>query len=150
MGQTSNYTNAINAYVGIQTGASTNSFTNISGFSNNVTVSGGDRDSGEEYTHDGGAIIMTGARKPAEITVRTVFTNPIADPFSALWHCYTGGSLVNLHWAPSGSAPGNLLFTTVGGKLLKMPMVAAPATDAKPAMFEFSISANTVEKSTIV
>lgn len=149
MTQTTNYTNAINAYVAIQTGASTNSFTNISGFSNNVTVSGGDRDSGEEYTHDGGAIILTGARKPAEVTVRAVFTDPIADPYSLLWNCYTGGSLVNLAWAPSGSSAGKLLFTTVGGKLLKMPMVAAPATDAKPSMFEFSVSANQIDKSTI-
>lgn len=149
MGQTSDYTNAINAYVGFQTGTSAASFTNVSGFSNNVTVSGGDRDSGEEYTHDGGAIILTGARKPVEVTVRAVFTNSVSDPYSTLWNCYTGGSLVNLQWAPSGSASGNLLFKTVGGKLLKMPIVSAPATDAKPNMFEFSVSANQIDKSTI-
>ena len=76
MPQTTGGLSAVNAQVEVSTNGS--AWTDISGSSNKVEPSGGERQSGEAYTHDGDVAIITGGkREPIELTLSFVYTEMI-------------------------------------------------------------------------
>jgi hypothetical protein len=146
MAQTTNYGTTQAAMVEVQMGSSAASWVDVSGFSSDVTPAGGDRAVGEEYTHTGGVITTTGAIGAHDITAKMVYTNPVADPYFKLYHCYLGGSVTNIRWTPSGSAANNIRHATTGGTIVKPPTISSmAASEAKPAMFTFTVHCNTVD-----
>jgi hypothetical protein len=114
MAQTANATSFKDNRVEYSTDGST-TWTDCSGFANEVTVSGGERKSGEAYTFDGDtAVLGKGKRAPLTVSATFLYTETTSEPFGVLMPYYEAGSALALRWCPKGlvAGTGELLFTT--------------------------------------
>lgn len=88
----------------------------ISGSANQVTVSGGERMTGDMFTAaEDTALIATGKRQPYEITMHGIYSETTGTPefFEALATVYKSGAGVALRWSPAGyNATNEKRFTT--------------------------------------
>ncbi len=126
------------------------SYTDISGFANQVTLGGGARMSGEAYTFDGDtAIIGTGKREPIEVTVRCVYTEGTGDPFETVRAVYEAGSALYVRWSPKGGDSGEAQYTTDEGVVTAFGYPAGEAASGDPVVFEFTVKTAKITKSTV-
>ena len=88
----------------------------ISGSANAVTVSGGERMTGDAFTGaEDTAIIATGKRQPYDIVFRGIYSETTGTPqwFEALDTVYRSGAGVAFRWSPAGyNATNEKRFTT--------------------------------------
>ena len=124
--------------------ANGSAWTDVSGFTNSVKVSGGERAVSEFFTVDGDTPILTrGKRSALEITLAAVYTELGTDPYAMATTAYEGGSLLYIKWVPK---VGGFTFTSGGGYCTKplYPSGAADSSDALPV--EVTIKVATVTK----
>ena len=117
------------------------SWTDISGFANQVTPDPDARMSGSTFTFDGDTGIVTfGKREPFPIRVRIVYTVD-ATAWEALrvLHQTAGGGTIYLRWSPEGSDTGDFEFTTPATKISEFNWPTADATSADPILVEFVV-----------
>ena len=89
-----------------------------------VSVSGGGRQSGEEYTAEGDTpLVHFGKREPVTVTIRLVFepaasygTKELIESFET-----AGGGSMDFRWYPRGKTNGYWMITTTGGKVIAPP-----------------------------
>ena len=88
----------------------------ISGSANTVTVTGGERMTGDMFTGaEDTALIATGKRQPYVIEMRGVYSETTGTPefFEALMTVYKSGAGVALRWSPTAyTAANQKRFTT--------------------------------------
>jgi len=83
----------------------------ISGVTNAVEVSGGDRITGEAYTADGDRpIVLFGKLEPLDVEARIVFSDNSTEAWSVLEPLYVNGTSLRLRWAISGNNTGSYRF----------------------------------------
>jgi hypothetical protein len=129
----------------------TSTWTDISGTSNKVSVSGPDRASGEAYTAAGDNPILTaGKLGPVEVTVDSVYSEVTGEAFKVLWdlHVAVGGSDIWARWTPKGTTTGDYRFTSGKGIITKCPPPQGDVGDGKPVMFGFTIKAASLTQAT--
>ena len=100
-------------YVGFSANGS--AWTDVSGYSNSVSVSGGERVTGTAYTADGDtAIIKNGKRQPLTVTVRIVYTETSSQAYDMAKDAYevAGGGPFYVRWSPGGGDAADLGFTS--------------------------------------
>ena len=123
----------------------------ISGFSNSVSVDGGERATAEFFTADGGTPIITaGKRSAIEVGVKAVYTEDATfAPFIMAQTAYDNHTLLQLRWSPKGGSIGQFRFTTAQGYCTKpvLPTGAADSSDAIPV--ELTLKVASITKSTI-
>jgi len=130
---------------------------NISGSANSVTVSGGNRTTGDAYTADGDtAVITSGKREAMEITFRGLYTESAATPqfFEDLAARYEAGTGVALRWSPTAyDTSGQKRFSTsdtaltAGGSLGVITAWNYPSLDfasGDPIMCEFTVRCSAI------
>lgn len=82
-------------------------WTDCSGFASEVSVSGGERATGEAYTFDGDVPIIGQAKRgPLTISLTMVYTESTAEPTGVIRPYYEAGSSLGLRWSPRGLASG--------------------------------------------
>lgn len=111
------------------------SWIDFSGFSNALSVSGGDRAIGEVFTSDGDTPIITaGKRSMLEVAVTAVYTEGSSDvwPDAFINYDTDDGGAFYFRWAPAGSDSGNAQYTTSAGELINpgWPMGESDNPDA--------------------
>lgn len=124
----------------------------VSGFSNAIEVSGGDRATGETFTSDGDTPIITAGKRGAlTVTLSAVYTEGDSDVWNTAHEQYDtdAGGAFYLRWSPAGSDSGNRQYATSAGEIIN-PMFPQGAADSPDAlMAEISILCASITKSTI-
>jgi len=130
-------------------------FVLISGTANSVTVSGGDRKSGEAYTADGDtALIVSGKREPLEVTVKVLYTEAASTPnaFEDLRTVYLSGAGACVRWSPTAyTAVGSNRYTTAStagtaavGVITKFNFPSLDFASGDPIMVEFTVRCSAI------
>lgn len=142
MAQTENAISAVGGKVEVSTNNS--DWTDISGYANQVSFSGYDRQTGETFTFDGDeAIVGFGKLNPTEVEVRAVYTNGATDPFATVWgqHQTAGGGDLYVRWSPEGGdTTGEDIFTSKSPS--KCTVILPPDGEAgpgDPVLFAFKV-----------
>ena len=147
MAQTTNAYTMKDAKVEVSSNGTT--YTDISGFANEVTVSGGERMSGEVYTVDGDtALVGIGKRQPVDIAVSVVYTEGTGDPFETLRAAYEAGSTYYVRWSPRGGQTGEFQFTA-SGPVTAFEYPDGEAGSGDPITVSFTVRAAGITKSTV-
>lgn len=132
---------------------STNSsdFTDMSGHSASIEVSGGDRMSGEAYTFDGDtAIVAIGKREPLEIEGNAVYTISSADPFRVLEALYVAGTPLKVRWIFTSSATtADWRFTSATGYLTNVAYPGGEAEPGDPIMFGWTLKTPSISSAVV-
>lgn len=127
-------------------------WTDISGSANGITVSGGERQSGEEYTYDGDvAVVTAGKRGPVTVDVNAIYTESATESFNLAWTQYTtadGGSAW-LDWSPDGGDSADWRYSTNTGVVINALPPGGEAAPGAPATISFQIKCSEVSKSAV-
>ena len=127
------------------------SWIDISGFTNSISVDGGERATGEYFTADGDVPIVTsGKRGLIEITTKCVYTEDTSNaPFIMVHEANEAQDPLMIRWSPKGGTVGNFRFTSSAGQCTApvFPQGAADSADAIP--IEFTIKCSSITKSVI-
>lgn len=148
MAQTTSAETFTDAYIAQSTDGST--WVDISGYSNRVSLSGGERQTGTAYTADGDtAIIKAGKRQPITVTVQALYTETANEAYDESNDAYEGASAYYLRWAPDGNASGNLQYTTSVG-IVKNPVYPqGDAASGDPIAIDIVVECASVTEATI-
>lgn len=128
------------------------SMTDVSGSTAAVTVSGGERATGEAHTFTGDTPVLTaGKRGSIDVTVRYPYTEEAAEAFETVRAQYeTAGGALYVMWAPKGSTPtSNFTFDTGAAIITSFKYPEGEAGDGAVAMAEFTVKAVSITKSTV-
>lgn len=135
------------------------SWTDISGQSTQVNVSGGDQMIGEQHTADGNAPVVVASNKVAAIQLECniLYTETSGQAFQTVWARYEGAAkTIYVRYAPKGSTSGNERYTASddAGNSFACPIVSClpPNTDAgsgDPAMASFTVTCPKLVQATI-
>lgn len=125
------------------------SWTDISGQANTVEPSGGDQQTGKQFTASGGVPIITNSNKVDAITVKVniVYTETAGEGFAIVWAQYIGtDKRIYLRYSPAGGTTGQKRYVCANdaNTAILVPIVTClpPKVDAgsgDPAMVEFSV-----------
>lgn len=136
----------------IRISADGDTYTDISGFANTLTVSGGERNFGEFFTADGDTpVLRAGKRVSLNVTVVILYTEGTADPTEVLRGYYetAGGSDLYVDWSPAGGDSTEFRYETSAGILLSPTYPSGDPEPGDPLSIEFSVQCATITKSAI-
>jgi hypothetical protein len=130
-------------------------FVDISGTANSVSVSGGDRKSGEAYTADGDtALIVSGKREPLDVTVKVLYTEAAGTPnaFEDIAAEYEDGTGVCVRWSPTAyDTAGQKRYTTAStagtaavGVITSWNYPSVDFASGDPIMVEFTVRTSAI------
>ena len=152
MAQTTDAISFVASYLAISTDGA--SWTNASGYSHQIEISGGDRQTGVAYTADGDTAIITGGkREPLDITINGVDTenaNELYDEANDAYETAGGAGNFYVRWAPAGNTAGNLQYTTSVGIVTAPVYPVGDAGNGDPIMVSVTIKCASVTEATIV
>lgn len=125
-------------------------WTDISGYANEITPDGGERETDEMYTFDGDtAIITKGKRAPIELKCKFVYTEGVSDPQEVVRAAYEGATDLYLRWSPKGGDTGEFMYTTPAGTVKTAPYPGGEAGSAETTMTEFTLLVPYITKSVV-
>lgn len=140
MAQTVGQTSFRNAVIEYSTNGS--SWVDMSGVSNKIDPSGGDRQQGEEFTGDADtAVIAIGKREPIKLGVDIVYSEATTDHFVNMETYHQGGTALKIRWAPKGSATGNFRYTTDTGYITSFTPPAGEYGSGDPILVSLEMTA---------
>lgn len=128
------------------------SWTDISGFANELAVDGGDRMSGEVYTAEGDTpLIAPGKRQPLEITVTVTYTEGTGDPFEDAREAYEtdGGGDAYIRWSPKGGDSTEFQFTSAKGIITAFGYPQGPVEPGDPLTVQFTVKVPSISKAVV-
>jgi hypothetical protein len=129
----------------------TATWTDISGNTNKISVSGPDRTLGEVFTAAGDNPLITAGKLGAvEVTADCVYTETTAEVFKVLWdlHVAAGGTDLWIRWTPKGTATGDYRYTSGKGILSKVTPPQGDVGDGKPVMTTVVVKAVSLAQAT--
>ena len=127
------------------------SWIDISGFSNSLSVDGGERQVGEFFTCDGDTPIVTyGKRNMLTITIQVVYTEGAADePYIMAATADEGNNPLLVKWSPKGGSAGNFEFES-SDAYVTSPVYPQGAADSPDAIaLEISLSCGGITRATV-
>lgn len=124
----------------------------VSGFSNSITVDGGERATSEFFTAEGDTPIVTaGKRASYEITLKAVYTEDASNaPFIMGLTAYSSvNNRLLIRWSPKGGAIGTYRYTSSEAMVNSpvFPTGAADSSDAIPV--ELKLKCLSITKATV-
>lgn len=129
-----------------------NSYTDISGFANTLTVSGGERNFGEFFTADGDTpVLRAGKRASLNVAVVILYTEATTDPVEKLRGYYEadGGTPVYVDWSPKGGDNTEFRYETAAGILITPLYPGGDPETGDLVQVEFSVQVATITKAVI-
>lgn len=140
MAQTVGQTSFRNAVIEYSTNGT--SWVDMSGVSNKIDPSGGDRAQGEEFTGDADtAVITIGKREPIKIGIDIVYSEATTDHFVNMETYHQSGTALKIRWAPKGSATGNFRYTTDTGYITSFTPPAGEYGSGDPILVSLELTA---------
>jgi len=134
----------------LELSANGTTWTDISGHSNKIELSGGERDTGSMPVFGNNSPIVTsGALKEMETKISIVYTEVPTEAYTMAKTAYEGGGDIYVRWSPKGGTTGNFQFTSGKGVLKNPPYPSADASDANPIMVELNIVIPSVSQATV-
>lgn len=136
----------------IEFGSAVDTYTDISGWANELNVSGGDRASGEVYTADGDeALLGFGKRAPLEIDIKIVYTEGTGDAYELIRAAYeaAGGTAAWIRWSPKGGDATEFQYTSTEGRVTKCSYPGGPVEPGDPLTIEFTVKVAAINKAVI-
>ena len=125
------------------------SWTDISGQANTVEPSGGDQQTGKQFTANGNVPIVTNSNKTDAVTVKCniVYTETAGEGFMLVYAQYISTSkVIYLRYSPAGGTTGQKRYVcaNAANTAIAVPIIMClpPKVDAAtgdPAMVEFSV-----------
>ena len=125
-------------------------WTDVSGFSNSLSLDGGDRQTGEFFTVDGQTPIVTyGKRNMLTVTIQAVYTEEGSDPYAMAQATFAANSALYVRWSPKAwAAIGDFRFYTNEGRVT-MPVYPVGAADSPDAIaIEVAVAVSIVTRET--
>lgn len=120
MAQTTGAVSGRSLYVALSTTGTT--FVDVSGQTNGVEVSGGERAMGESFTADTDTPIVTlGKRAALEVKVNALYSEVTTELYTLVKTAYEAGSALYVRWAPKGNTAGNIQYTTAAAYVTAPP-----------------------------
>lgn len=114
MAQTTSAKSARNVYCEYSTNGS--SWTDCSGFANNVKWDGGERATGNTHTFDVDTVVHTRGKLDAmTVTFGGLYTEGAAEFARVAHSAWKNGTDFYLRWAPLGNTTGNIRYATTAG-----------------------------------
>jgi hypothetical protein len=108
-----------------------------SGYSNSITVDGGERATDKTPTFDGAKHLVTqGKIDTYKVTARILYTEGAADPTRVVAAAFEAGTPIYQRWSPLGGASGQMRYTTTAGVVKKKPIASGEAASAKAILVE--------------
>lgn len=105
------------------------SWTDISGYVQQITVSGFPRQIGEFYTFTGtGPIIAASKQGSGTVTADVAYTEEAAGPYKKALDAFNNNTNYYLRWLPKGTTTGNYRFTTSAGIVPNQPLPVGDAS----------------------
>jgi hypothetical protein len=134
-----------NAKIEISTDGTT--WTDISGLSNQLEVSGGDRQLSEAYIFSQDVPeILTGKREPIQIQVRVYYDEALT-LFTTVENAYQSAAPLYVRWSPRGGATGQFRFQASGP--VQAFTYPAGQANAEPVMAGFTLRVPSITRSVI-
>lgn len=132
----------------IEASVNGSSWTDISGFANEITVEGGERQTGEENTFDGETpILLAGKRGSYTIKAKIVYTEGASDPQEVARAAYEAASAYYLRWSPKGQSTGTFLYTSSVGVLTSHTYPGGNAKSGEIVLMDLTLKCGTITKS---
>ena len=142
MAQSTGSMSGVDIAVSVSTGGTV--FTDISGSTTGISVSGFSRQSGETYTFDGDhAIVKGGKREPVEIEVSIVYTETATEAFTMAWTEFDtdDGDPFWVRWVP---VTGGSTWTSDTGVLVACLPPSGEAAPGDPVVGAFTVKCGQV------
>lgn len=136
MAQTTTFTGGSSFYIAVATDGST--WNSIEGSANKIEVAEQNRMNGVAYTPDTDTGVITyGKLEPVEITVTCIYTKTSGEAWARISSTFyaSGGSRLDLRFAPEGNTTGNKQYTTQSAKVVSLKWPNPDAGSAGPVMF---------------
>lgn len=127
-------------------------WTNISGWTNSVTVDGGERQTGETYVFGADTPTITlGPREPLTVTVKIVYDETTGTAYltvAPVFESFSSAQQFWVRWSPRGGAAGQQMYTAAG----HLTALSYPAGEmgGDPILVEFTVRAPQITRSLIV
>ena len=131
----------------ISIGANGSDWTDISGFANTLTVSGGERNFGEFFTADGDIpVLRAGKRGSLNVAVVLLYTEGTAEATEVPRGYYetAGGGATYVKWLAQN---GGFTYTTTAGILVTPTYPGGDPEPGDPIEIEFSVQVPSIAKS---
>ena len=117
----------------------------VSGSTNEVTVSGGDRATGEAFTFDGDTPIVTAGKRGAlDVTVKYIYTETAGEAQVLVKASYEAGTPFYVRWTPKVAG---FIYTTGAGYVTSQPYPSGSAASADAITSSFTVKVPTITKS---
>jgi len=138
MAQTTGGMSGRNLYVEFGTNGS--SYTDCSGFSNMVSVDGGDRATGTQTTADGDTQILTrGKRDTFKVKATFIYTEGASDVATAARTAWRAGTDFYLRWAPKSNTTGNTRYSTTACTVVNGVFPEVDTSKGDPLVVEIEL-----------
>jgi len=148
MTQTTGHITLRNMKVEVSTDNST--WTNISGESNSIAISGGEIGSGEAYTAEGNLpLVGIGKVGLTEAKVKVIYVETSGSAWNTFFDAYVNGSDVYMRYSPKGGSTGNLMFTSGKGFVVSPVYPQGEVSDGNPTMCELTFKCPGFTKTTV-
>ena len=147
--QTTAGMSAIDVYVGLSTDGS--SWTDLSGQTLSVEVSGGERQTGSALTFTGDTpILKRGKRGVITVTIRGIYTETTSKFWNMAKTAYESATAsLYARWSPGGGDSGDYGYTTSAGICKNCVYPNADVNSADPILCECVIDCATVTEAAI-
>lgn len=125
-------------------------FTDISGFTNNLAISGGDRIIAKLFTGAGGLpIVLADARDSVQVSVKCAYTEGAADPYAVAQAAYENATALYVRWEPKSGDTGEFRYTTSIGVVLHPPYPQGEYGSGEVVTFEFAIECTSITRTVV-
>ena len=121
-----------------------------SGHANSVSISGGERQTGEAYTFDGEfAIVRRGKSQPLEVQLNVLYTEITNDPSDRMLSAYENGTDLYVRWSPGGGNVGDYRYTTTPGVVTAPPYPGGEAGNGDPVAVSLNVKVGRINRTII-
>lgn len=125
-------------------------WTAISGFANEVSWDGGERDTDGVKTFEGDTPVQTtGKRNLITVTAKVVYTEGVSDPAVTAQTAYEAGTDYYLRWSPRGGTSGQRMYTSAAGRIKNPVLPQGDVNAATPLLVEIVLETPNVTPSTV-
>ncbi len=125
----------------VETSSDGSTWTDRSGFCGGVSITGGERMTGEEYVYESDyAITGVGRRQPVEVTIRCAYTDSSSELAQLAISAYESNTQFQIRWWPSGKKAGAVgYYTDADSRIINHPLPVGDANAATPAFVEIRV-----------
>ncbi len=123
----------------VEVSSDNSNWTDVSGESNSIDISGGEIGTGEAYTADGDLpLVGIGKIALTEAKLKVIYVETSGSAWNTFFDAYVNGTDLYLRYSPKGGAVGDLRFTSGKGFVTSPVYPKGEVADGTPTMCELT------------